>query len=199
MTDTTVADLRAKIDALEGTQIELIAERDEISFAAVVERNKKAAGRVAEINAALLVMQSEEATLKAALAEAQRRALAADAAERDATKREKAQKAIALLESFSKRGAALDAKFDEAIAEFNAMSAEFRQLDALGYAPTTHALVASNMKLALKTKVMSTGMHVEHLAPHMRRNFITVVDGWVSHVKARADALLNTKTAAEAA
>lgn len=197
-TNTTIADLKGRIAAIEGREIELTAERDELAYAAHIERNGKAVKRLAEIGTELQHLADETASLNAAIAEAGRRAAAADTADRDAAEREKAEKALVLLDSFAKRGAALDAKFDEAIAEFNAMSKEFRELEALGYPPTTFALVASNMKLALKTKLMNTGLIVEHLAPHMRRNFLTALEGWTAHTRGRATARLNQKAATAA-
>jgi hypothetical protein len=191
--NTTIADLRAQVDAIEGRKIELEAERSELSYSAVVEKNATATKRIAAIATELAGLDNIRATLSAALAETSRRAAAADTAARDAAERDKAEKALALLDSFSKRGAAMDAKFDEAVAEFNAMLKEFRELDALGYPPTTYNLVASNMRLALKTKLMQTGLIIEHLAPNMRRNFLTALEGWVAHTRARATAALEAQ------
>jgi hypothetical protein len=47
---TVTADLRSQLGSLEGRQVELIAERDEISYSALVEKEKTAAQRLAQIN-----------------------------------------------------------------------------------------------------------------------------------------------------
>jgi hypothetical protein len=46
-------DLRSQLGALEGRQNELLAERDEISYLALVDRNKKAIERLANVNTEL--------------------------------------------------------------------------------------------------------------------------------------------------
>jgi hypothetical protein len=189
-------ELHGRIDAAQTRQLELEAERSEIAYAAHVERNAAAAKRLTEIGTEFGQLSSEIASLTAALTEVGKRAAAAEATKRDGTERDNATKALALLDSFAKRGKALDEAFDTAITEYNSLCDEFRQLDRLGYAPTTFALVNSNMRLALKTKVMGTGLVVEHLQTHLRRDFISVIEGWASHVKARAMARINRNTKA---
>jgi hypothetical protein len=193
----TESDLRVRVGTIEGRQIELKAERDELSFSAAVEKNAKSAKRIAEIDTELSHLSSEVTTLQVAIVESGKRAAAAQAAARDGEERADAQKALELLDSFARRGIEMDKKFDEAVAEFNALCAEFRQLEKLGYPPTTFNLVISNMKLALKTKIMGTGLIVEHVAPHLRRDFLSAVAGWTASVRNRATARLN-KTAAAA-
>jgi hypothetical protein len=189
-------DLRGRIADLDTKRLTLMAERDELSYSAVVERNSVAAKRVAEINSELSRLADEVATLRSALTEAGRRAAAAKAAGHDGKERDNAEKALALLDEFAKDGAELEEAANAVIEKFNDLSKKSRELTALGYAPATPALVDSNMKLALKTKLMGTGLIVEHLAPHMRRTFTSVIQSWTDHVRARATARLN-KTAAK--
>jgi hypothetical protein len=191
MTTTTAKDLRDRIIAIEGHVLELEGERSELSYAAMFERDAKAAKRVGEINTELARLASETTVLNAALTEAGRRDAAAAATKRDAEERGNAEKALALLDEFARDGADLEEAANAVIAKFNALTKKSRELTALGYAPATPALVDSNMKLALKTKLMGTGLIIEHLAPHMRRNFVDVIAGWASHVRARATARLN--------
>ena len=157
-TTTTGDDLRNRIADIENRQLALIAERDELAFEAIVERTKTAVARVAAINDELAHLSQELPTLQAASAGAAKRAAAAQAAERDNVERENASRALVLLDSFEARGAALDAAFSAAITEYAALSNEFRQLDALGYAPTTFPLVKVTMKLALLSKLMGTDL-----------------------------------------
>jgi hypothetical protein len=192
-------DLRAKIADLDTKRLMLMGERDQLSYDAVVERNGAAAKRVAELNTELSRLADDKATLNAALAEAGRREAAAAAEKRDTEERDNAEKALALLDEFAKNGAELEQAANAVIAKFNALSKKSRELTALGYAPATLALVDSNMKLALKTKLMGTGLIIEHLAPHMRRTFISVIESWTSHVRARAMARLNRNKSAKAA
>jgi hypothetical protein len=197
-TCASTAELRSKLAEAQTRQQILSATRAEYAFGAVVEKDKASIKKVDEITEELNRVANEIAVLTAALAESGRRDEAAAAAKRDSDECGNAEKALALLDSFEKRGAALDAAFDTAISEYNALVDEFRRLDALGFAPTTYNLVNSNMRLALKSKVMNTGLVVEHLRSHLRRNFVDVISGWSNHVRARATARLN-KTAAKAA
>jgi hypothetical protein len=145
MTTTTTKDIRAQLDDIESKRAILAAQRDSIAFEAVVEKEPRAVKQAASINAELAELTAKEGMLVAALRTATKREAEAEAAERDGKERSNAEAAIALLETFATRGAALDKLFDRAIEEFNSMTAEIRQLDRLGYHPTSHLLVASNM------------------------------------------------------
>lgn len=179
--NTLAADLATKQDA-----------RASLAFDAElgVESAKR---QIAELTTAAAKLESELKTVDAALAECARRVSGAEAAERGEVERENARAALALLETFRKRGAALDAAFSAAIAEYVALSDEFRRLNALGFAPTTVALVKANMQRAAATKLMFTDLQGEFLAPHVRRDFVTSIDGWAAAVAARANATLNRK------
>ena len=148
MTTTTAKDLRDRIIAIEGHVLELEGERSELSYAAMFERDAKAAKRVGEINTELARLASETTVLRAAIAEADRRDAATAAEQRDTTERGNAERALALLDSFAKRGAALDAKFDVAIAEYAGLCGEFKELEKLGFSPTTYRMVAITMRTA---------------------------------------------------
>jgi hypothetical protein len=148
MTTTTDKDLRGKIAAAETHQLEVAAERDEVAYNALVLRDREAIKRLDALNAELARVSTEIASLKAALAESGRRSAAAAAEQRDTTERSNAEKALALLDTFAKRGAVLDAKFDEAIAEYAGLFGEFRELEKLGFSPTTYRMVAITMRTA---------------------------------------------------
>ena len=193
------SDLRSRIVDIDAKRLMLMGERDQLSYDAIVGRNSAAAKRVAEIGTELGRLADETAVLNAALTEAGRRDAAAAAEKRDVEERGNAEKALALLDEFAKDGAELEEAANAVIEKFNDLSKKSRELTALGYAPATPALVDSNMKLALKTKLMGTGLIVEHLAPHMRRTFTSVIQSWTDHVRARATARLNRNKAAEAA
>jgi hypothetical protein len=199
---TTTSELRAKIDAIESKKIILASQRDDVSYSALVDREPGAVKQAAEINAKISELTAEESMLNAALKVASKREAEAKAAQSDAQERDNAEEALDLLESFAKRGAALDAAFNAAIAEYTELSEEFRQLERLGYGPTTYPLVKVTMKTALLTKLMGTDLVVEHLAPHARKTFEGAIEGWSSNVRGKAQARLNrnkSKAATEAA
>jgi hypothetical protein len=188
---TTTVELRNKIDAIESQKLILTSTRDDIAFAALVDREPTAIKQAAEINAKITELMTEESMLNAALKVAVKREAEAKAAQSDAQERDNAAKALALLDSFAKRGAALDAAFNAAIAEYTGLSEEFRQLERLGYGPTTYPLVKVTMKTALLTKLMGTDLVVEHLAPHARKTFEGAIESWSSNVRGKAQARLN--------
>jgi hypothetical protein len=187
-------DLRSKIAEADERRLKLMGERDETAFVAVVEREPKAIKRVEAINTELARLADEKATFIAALSEAGRRNAAAAAEKRDAEERGKAEKVLALLDEFAKDGAELEAAADALVEKFNALCRKSRELTALGYAPATPALVDVNMATALKSKLMSTGLQIEHIAPGARRTFGGVIASWSDSIRARATARLKSKT-----
>jgi hypothetical protein len=139
-------------------------------------------------------------SLEAAIVEARRRLAAAVAANADAQEQENARQALALLETFATRGAALDLAFEVVLAEYAQLSREFKELDRLGYPATTPSLVSVNMSLAASTKLMHTDMQNAFLAPARRRSFVESIEAWSAHVRAKATArLARNRKAAEAA
>jgi hypothetical protein len=178
MNSTTITDLLSKIDALEGTKIELIAERDELSFAALVERDKKSAARIAEINSKLEGMHSEAATLKAALAEAQRRAATASAAEAVDAERKRAAKAEPILKRMAARGAKLDAAIRAYREEFAAIDDDLDELTRLGVPVPTRPLVKTNLRRANDAATSGLDLKTVVVPPNQRHSFDSLLKGW---------------------
>jgi hypothetical protein len=143
------------------------------------------------LDAKVAQVAAEITWLEAAIIEARRRVDQAMAAEVDEAERRKAQDALALLDSFSKRGAQLEAGLAAFVAEYVALTREFHALDRLGYPPATLSLVQINMALAIGTKLQATNLHQRFLAPNERRDFISVIEGWARHIRGRAEARLN--------
>ena len=112
------------------------------------------------------------------------------AAEVNEAERGNAQKALALLDSFAKRGDDLQQSLDKFISMYTELTKDFRQLEALGYAPTTWALVKVNMQAAVATGLQFTDLRQAFLAPHERRDFRAVIEGWARHIRGRAEARL---------
>ena len=72
-----------------------------------------------------------------------------------------------------------------------AVARDFRALQLLGYEPTSYPLIQINMQAAVATKLQFTDLRQNFLAPHARRDFISVIEGWARHVRGRAEARLN--------
>jgi hypothetical protein len=194
----TLADLEQKLADARARHDETQSEAKEIAFAAHTGE-ADAKKRLDRLHADAAKISSEVLSLEAAIVESRRRVNEALAAESDDVARAKAERALALLDDFTKRGAELDAALGAFLEKYAALTADFHKLDALGYAPTTYALVKSNMSAAVTTALMFTEMRQGFLAPHQRRNFVDVIAGWGRNVRMRAEARLKAKTAAKAA
>jgi hypothetical protein len=179
---TKLADSRAWADKIAETI-------ESVSFAAHTG-DAKARNRLDELHGQQSMAEQEAASLEIAIAEGRRRMQAAVAAELDEQERAKATRALALLDGFTARGEALQQSLDKFLSQYAELSTDFHELDKLGYAPTTWALVKINMQKAVATALQFTDLRQEFLAPHERRTFGAVVAGWASHVRMRAEARL---------
>jgi hypothetical protein len=188
----TLDDLEAKLASARHD--ETLSEAQSIAFAAHTG-DADARKKLDKLNAAAAKHGAEIMSLEAAIVDARRRVAEAEAVEADDVARDKAGRALALLADFTKRGQELDEALGSFLEKYAALTADFHKLDALGYAPTTYALVKSNMQAAAATALQFTELRQAFLAPHERRNFVDVIAGWGRNVRMRATARLNAKTA----
>ncbi len=182
-----LADARARHDELQ-------SEATDIAFAACTGE-ADARKRLDRLHADAAKHGAEITALESAIVEARRRVAEALAAETDDVARGKAERALALLDDFTKRGAELDEALGSFLAKYAALTADFLKLDALGYAPTTYGLVKTNMSAAVTTALMFSEMRQGFLAPHERRNFVDVIAGWGRNVRMRAEGRLKATSA----
>jgi hypothetical protein len=143
------------------------------------------------LNARATMFAMEVASLEAAIVTAKRHVADAEAAEADEAERRKARDALALLDDFSQRGKLLDESLEKFVRQYDELARDFRALQLLGYEPTSYPLVQINMQAAVATKLQFTDLRQNFLAPHARRDFISVIEGWARHVRGRAEARLN--------
>lgn len=191
----TVDELRAK-RADNGVRLrDIDALITEVSFNAHVGGDAKARKALADAESEHARIAIEEKSLAAAILVAEGKVKEAERAAADDDEKSRAKQAVDLIDQFEKRGEALDAKLKEFVAEYEALTADFKQLERLGFAPASSPLVATNMRSALVTALQFTPLRVEFLAPHERRDFIGVISGWASNVRARANAKLKPKSA----
>jgi hypothetical protein len=191
-------DLEQKLASQRARHDETQTEASAIAFAAHIDGGE-ARKKLDKLHADAAKHGAEIMSLEAAIIEARRRLAEALAAESDDVARAKAEQALALLEEFGKRGQELDEALDAFLAKWEALKSDVHRLDALGYSPSTYALIAKNMQSAVATKFQFTELRQEFLAPHQRRQFVTVIEGWAFSVRMRATARLKAKTAAKAA
>ena len=142
---------------------------------------------------AAVALDVEARTVEAALAEAGRRVAAAEDADRGEQQRAKARAALALLDDFETRGAALSDKLAGFIAEYEGLCADFRKLEIVGFPPTSAALISANMRRAVASALIHTDLRQEFVPPNDRTTFSAVIAGWASNVRGRSGALLNRK------
>jgi hypothetical protein len=200
-TDTARAvltDLEAKLADARARHDEVQSEAKEIAFAAFTDGGD-ARKKLDKLHADAAKHGAEITALESALVEARRRVAEALAAETDAAQLAKAKEALALLDDFTNRGAELDAALAAFLDQYAKLTSDFTKLSALGYAPSTVALVRVNMGLAVATKLLDTDLRQRPLAPHERRSFVETIQGWAASARMRAAARLNAKPAAKAA
>jgi DNA repair exonuclease SbcCD ATPase subunit len=171
-------DLRGKIAAIEGRQIELAAERDEIAYTAHVERDKTAVKRLAEINAEIAHLSSELTSLNAALEEAGRRATAAVSAEAAEAEKARAEQALPIAERLAERGKKLDAAIQEYCANFNGVKEDLDALARLGVPIPTRDLVRVNLRRANDAAQASLDKTSRPVPPNQRHSFDSLLRGW---------------------
>jgi hypothetical protein len=159
--------LEGKLSDARARHVETEAKAAELAYPANTG-DESARKKLDGLNAKVAMVAAEVASLEAAIVTAKRHVAAAEAAEVDEAERRKARDALALLDDFSRRGKLLDESLDKFMKQYDALTRDFRALQLLGYEPTSY-----------------------FLAPHARRDFISVIEGWARHVRGRAEARLN--------
>ena len=184
-----VSSLEEKLADVRRWKNEIEASTEETAFAAHVDGGD-ARAKLDNLNEQAVAAGREIASLETAIVEARARLASAQAVELDAEQKAKASPALALLSEFEVRGEALDKAFEKALSEYADLEKDFHQLAALGYSPTSFALVSTNMQRVVSTKLQFTPLRQEFLAPHERGTFGAVIAGWAANVRARAEARL---------
>jgi hypothetical protein len=194
---TQTEDAKAVLASLEGKLIDARARHADTQAKAAElaypanTGDESARKKLDGMNAKAAMVAAEIASLEAAIVTAKRHVADAEAAEVDEAERGKAREALALLDDFSQRGKLLDDAMDKFVRQYDELARDFRALQLLGYEPTSYPLVQVNMQAAVATKLQFTDLRQNFLAPHARRDFISVIEGWGRHVRGRAEARLN--------
>jgi hypothetical protein len=190
--------LEGKLSDAKARHAEMQAKAAELAYPANTG-DERARTKLDGLNAKAAMVAAEIASLEAAIVTAKRHVADAEASEADESDRGKAQQALALLGSFAKRGDDLQQSLDRFISMYTELTKDFRQLEALDYAPTTWPLVKVNMQAAVATGLQFTDLRQAFLAPHERRDFRAVIEGWARNIRTRAEARLNRGAPAKAA
>jgi hypothetical protein len=194
----TLAALQDKLTAAKAASAKITEDAKAVSFDAFTSGGE-ARKKLDKLEAERLSNAVTISSLESAIDEAKRRLAHAEALAADEAEKEKARTVLGLLDDFAKRGAQLDAALHKFVSEYDELSRDFHRLEALGYGPTSFALVQINMAAAVTTRLQFTDLRQGFLAPHARRNFITVIEGWAANVRARASARLKRNAPAKIA
>jgi hypothetical protein len=182
-TTTTSQDLRNQIADIETKRVILEAERDDVSYGALVDKNKAAIKRAAEIGDELAGLGHREAMLNAALREAIKRnaeAAAAAAADRKQADLDKAQ---ALLPDVERMAAEIDAAMKTLHEVRVAYELTWGQIKALsGAGPAAFAL-RSGISRPLRVGLRGLpGIEVDIVRPGSRCTLGELTAQWTQQV-----------------
>jgi hypothetical protein len=188
-------DLRAQLVDIDGRQTELIAERDEHSFAAVVERQPAAIKKLEAINSELDNLKHRTASLEAALREATKREVAAAEAERAGKRKANAAAAADVLLHAEDTAALLTKAMADLRSHSLELQRQFAEIRGLIGVGATDQQLRIFLTRCVKTATMNTPMHLEHLAPNERTDVNAVVAPWVTSVRNWINAAVGEKPA----
>ena len=192
-------DLRAQLVDIEGRQAELFAERDEHSFAAVVERQPAAIKKLEAINSELDALKHKTATLQAALREATKREIAAREEEAAEARRQNAREAEALCVDAEAIAEKLDAAFAalrQHAQEFEDVMGAIRRKASVG-PQFDHIRVF--LARALRTATVRSPLHIESISPVDQTTVAAAAASWLENIRGHIGRTLNIKLAAKKA
>ena len=146
-------DLETKLSDARARHAETQVKAMELAYPANTG-DESARKKLDGLNAKVAMLGTEIASLEAAIVTAKRHVAAAEAAEVDEAERRKARDALALLDDFSQRGKLLDDAMDNFVRQYDELVHDFRELQLLGYEPTSYPLIQINMQAAVATKLL---------------------------------------------
>jgi dGTP triphosphohydrolase len=198
-------DLRKQLSDIEDHQAALITERDEISYLALVDRDKKSIERLNSINDELRNQTTRAETVQAALKGAIRRETAARHDEARKADRLKAKSLRdELLPQLTDHCEKLDEALATLVAHIDGATEVVRKINAAGAGPLERLFLLNGVKV-VKAAMWRTPWRQEFrpIPPNERHVFKELLDAkWAVAIRRRADELDGaavTQTAAKAA
>jgi hypothetical protein len=189
-----LANLQTKQRDLARKAIELTDERQQIGFAAHTG-DQKARQKLDKLNAAIVVHQSETASLEAAINEAQRRLDAAKHEAALAADREQAHELVQVLGQFTECCRLIDDALADIVTEGNRLEVLLGKINSLGCGNPNRAQLETLGALALHSSLMQTPWRREfrHLAPNQRQSFTGMIEAWHTAVSRNIEQRIGTK------
>jgi hypothetical protein len=196
---TVTDDLRKQLSDIEDHQAALITERDEISYLALVDRDKKSIERLNSINDEIRTQTTRSETIQAALKEAVRReTVARDDAAAEA-RRQNAREAEMLCIQAESIAEGMDAAFAMLVGraqEYETTLTSIRRLTGVG---PQFALIRFFLGRALRTSTMRTPLHLETIAPAERTSVSAATGSWLHNIRVHIGRTLDAKSPAKEA
>jgi hypothetical protein len=203
--EAIVTRLNDKQRALNQRAVELADERGRIAFSVHGDNDPKARARLDKINAETSVLASEQASIEAALVEANARL---DTARRSAALEADRQNALLLkekLQRFYELGIDVDEAFEDALKSVNEMMAVLQEMHELGQTSPTSDQFRVNGTLCLKSLIQTLptpwvrDFEFQRLAPNQKKTFKSVVEGWTQMIASNIAARLGEDNKEKAA
>ena len=191
----TINDLRAQLVDIEGRQVELLAERDEISYGALVERDKNAIARLAALNAELSNLKNQSASLESALREATKREVAVAEAERQEKRKANAAAAADTLLHAEDTAALLTQAMADIRSHAVTLQTKFAEIRRLTGIGPTDQMIRIHLARSLKAATMGSPIQLEHLAPSERVPVDAVIGPWANSIRNWINAAAGEKPA----
>jgi MoxR-like ATPase len=192
-------DLRRQLVDIDGRETELLGDRDEHSYAAVVERQPAAIKKLEAINSELNNLKHRAATLQAALREAVKREVAAGEADRADKRRANAAAAAETLLRAEETAAALTKTMTDLRSHSIELQRQFAEIRGLIGVGATDQQLRVFLTRCVKAAVMGTPMQIEHLAPDERTDDVNaVVAPWATSIRNWINTAIGTQPAVAA-
>lgn len=191
----TITDLRTKLGAAEGRQVELNAEILEVSYGAHtgVAKDRK---RLTEINDELARLAPEVTSLTAAMAEATRRETQARDAEISARRRADMEQADKIMLEAETLAATMDAAMSSLKAAAVDLQDKMATIRRLSGAGPQHTAIRVHLARAISSGLMGLPQHPDLLAPNERHSVAELTTAWAAQVR---NVIATVETAAKAA
>jgi hypothetical protein len=199
-TTTTISksvtdDLRSRLAAIEGHQTELLAERDEISYLALVDRDKKAVDRLNAINGEIERLKTQASSIEPALREATKRESAAREEAAAEKRRSDARQADVVLAEAEK----IALKFDEALKAVSEHAIAFetaminvRQLT--GTSPRYDAIRVFMFR-AVRSALHRTPVHIDAISVAEQTTLSAASTSWSRSIRGWIAGVINNNAA----
>jgi hypothetical protein len=183
--------LRSQLVAIDGHKVELLAERDELSYLALIDKQPQAIKRLQVINEEIRNLTVQAETIESALKEAHRREAAADDADFARRRRADAEKAGVLMAEAERIAEAMDGAMRDLqkhAVEYQRVMADVRRLSGSG---PQHEHLGALLSRAIKAGLAGVPQFEGVLQPHERRSVADITGSWGTQVRNKINSVID--------